>query len=99
MPKPYQKPLPEIRIAASTPDTFPAIGALGYPVFASTAAPDLADLAPHIKAYRDAYKAAGHPGKGQVFVRGADLSRRDRGAGARRGRGKRHAFLPAAIRS
>ena len=26
VPKPYQKPLPELRIAASTPDTFPAIG-------------------------------------------------------------------------
>src|SRR6202022_2330134 len=38
-PKPYQKPLPEIRIAASTPDTFAAIGALGYPVFASVRHP------------------------------------------------------------
>src|SRR5437660_9126312 len=26
VPRPYQKPLPEIRVAASTPDTFPAIG-------------------------------------------------------------------------
>ena len=68
VPKPYQKPLPEIRIAASTPDTFPAIGALGYPVFASTRHPTWTDLAPHIKAYYDAYKAAGHPGKGQVYV-------------------------------
>ena len=67
-PKPYQKPLPEIRIAASTPDTFPAIGALGYPIFASTRHPTWSDLAPHIKAYYDAYRAAGHPGKGQVFV-------------------------------
>ena len=32
------------------------------------AAPDLDRPAPHIKAYYDAYKAAGHPGKGQVFV-------------------------------
>src|SRR5437660_2562055 len=68
VPKPYQKPLPEIRIAASTPDTFPAIGALGYPVFASVRHPTWAELAPHIKAYYDAYQAAGHPGKGQVFV-------------------------------
>jgi alkanesulfonate monooxygenase SsuD/methylene tetrahydromethanopterin reductase-like flavin-dependent oxidoreductase (luciferase family) len=67
-PKPYQKPLPEIRIAASTPDTFPAIGALGYPVFASVRHPTWSELAPHIKAYYDAYQAAGHPGKGQVFV-------------------------------
>ena len=76
----------EIRIAASTPDTFPAIGALGYPVFAA-GAPSATwhELAPHIKAYHEAYKAAGHPGKGKVFVSRADLYRRDRGAGARRG--------------
>jgi alkanesulfonate monooxygenase SsuD/methylene tetrahydromethanopterin reductase-like flavin-dependent oxidoreductase (luciferase family) len=35
VPKPYQKPTPPIRIAASTPDTFPAIGRRGAPVFAS----------------------------------------------------------------
>jgi len=68
VPRPYQQPLPEIRVAASTPDTFPAIGALGYPVFASTRHPTWLELKPHIKAYYDAYKAAGHPGKGQVFV-------------------------------
>jgi alkanesulfonate monooxygenase SsuD/methylene tetrahydromethanopterin reductase-like flavin-dependent oxidoreductase (luciferase family) len=67
-PQPYQKPLPEIRIAASTPDTFAAIGALGYPVFASVRHPTWSELAPHIKNYYDAYRAAGHPGKGQVFV-------------------------------
>ena len=67
-PHAYDGRLPPIRIAASTPDTFPAIGALGYPVFASTRHPTWAELAPHIKAYYDAYKAAGHPGKGQVFV-------------------------------
>ncbi len=68
VPKPYQQPLPEIRIAASTPDTFPAIGALGYPVFASVRHPTWTELAPHIKNYYDSYAAAGHPGKGQVFV-------------------------------
>jgi alkanesulfonate monooxygenase SsuD/methylene tetrahydromethanopterin reductase-like flavin-dependent oxidoreductase (luciferase family) len=68
VPKPYQKPLPEIRIAASTPDTFPAIGSLGYPVFASTRHPTWTDLAPHIRAYYDAWKAAGHPGNGRVYV-------------------------------
>jgi alkanesulfonate monooxygenase SsuD/methylene tetrahydromethanopterin reductase-like flavin-dependent oxidoreductase (luciferase family) len=68
VPRPYQGKLPPIRIAASTPDTFPAIGALGYPVFASTRHPTWSELAPHIKAYYDAYQAAGHPGKGQVYV-------------------------------
>src|SRR5579862_3155458 len=31
-PKPYQKPYPELRIAAATPETFPQIGALGMPI-------------------------------------------------------------------
>ncbi|MBV8888088.1 MAG: LLM class flavin-dependent oxidoreductase [Alphaproteobacteria bacterium] len=68
VPKPYQKPLPPIRIAASTPDTFPAIGALGYPVFASVRHVTWPDLGPQVQSYHDAYKAAGHPGRGQVYV-------------------------------
>src|SRR5436309_2208603 len=35
VPKPFQKPTPPIRIAASTPDTFPAIGRRGAAIFAS----------------------------------------------------------------
>jgi alkanesulfonate monooxygenase SsuD/methylene tetrahydromethanopterin reductase-like flavin-dependent oxidoreductase (luciferase family) len=45
VPKPYQKPFPPIRIAASTPDTFPAIGRRGVPVFASVRHTSWADLA------------------------------------------------------
>src|SRR5207253_9005685 len=32
-PKPYQKPYPELRMAAATPETFPQIGRLGLPIF------------------------------------------------------------------
>ena len=60
--------MPPIRVAASTPDTFPAIGAAGYPVFASTRHPTWDELKPMVKAYRDAYKAAGHKGEGEVYV-------------------------------
>jgi len=68
-PKPYQKPWPEIRIAANSPDTFPAIGRLGHGVFVAVRLGTLSELGPNIKAYREAYKAAGHPGEGQVFLR------------------------------
>src|SRR6202011_1768301 len=51
VPRPDQGKFPPIRSAASPPDTFPAIGALGYPVFASTRHPTWSELAPHIKAY------------------------------------------------
>src|SRR5215469_10049552 len=68
-PKPYQKPWPEIRIAANSPDTFPAIGKLGHGVFVAVRLGTLSELAPNIRAYREAYKAAGNPGEGKVFLR------------------------------
>ncbi|MBV8935097.1 MAG: LLM class flavin-dependent oxidoreductase, partial [Alphaproteobacteria bacterium] len=68
-PKPYQKPWPEIRIAANSPDTFPAIGRLGHGVFVAVRLGTLSELAPNIKAYREGWKTAGHPGEGQVFLR------------------------------
>jgi alkanesulfonate monooxygenase SsuD/methylene tetrahydromethanopterin reductase-like flavin-dependent oxidoreductase (luciferase family) len=68
VPKPYQKPTPPIRIAASTPDTFPAIGRRGVPVFASVRHTKWADLAGQIRTYQEAWEAAGHPGHGPVFV-------------------------------
>ena len=32
-PKPYQQPHPPFRVAATTTDTFPVLGKLGYPIF------------------------------------------------------------------
>ena len=68
VPKPYQRPMPPIRIAASTPDTFLAIGRRGVPIFASTRHTTWGDLASQIQTYHDAWEEAGHPGRGQVFV-------------------------------
>src|SRR5438270_5133289 len=67
-PKPYQKPLPPIRVAASSADTFPAIGRLGYPIFVMPRG-TFSDMLPAIESYREAYSAAGHPGRGQVYMR------------------------------
>jgi alkanesulfonate monooxygenase SsuD/methylene tetrahydromethanopterin reductase-like flavin-dependent oxidoreductase (luciferase family) len=68
-PKPYQKPYPELRMAGATPETFPAIGKLGFPVFVAVRQGPFKQLVPYIEAYREAYKAAGHPGRGQVYLR------------------------------
>jgi alkanesulfonate monooxygenase SsuD/methylene tetrahydromethanopterin reductase-like flavin-dependent oxidoreductase (luciferase family) len=68
VPKPYQRPTPPIRIAASTPDTFPAIGRRGMPIFASVRHTTWSALAEQIRAYHAAWREAGHPGRGQVFV-------------------------------
>ncbi len=69
VPRPFQKPHPEIRIAGASEDTFPVLGALGYPLFVAVRSGTLSGLAPDLHAYREAYKAAGHPGKGQVHLR------------------------------
>ncbi len=69
VPKPLQKPYPPIRIAATSADTFASIGALGYPIFAAVRLGTLSELGPNIRAYRDAYAAAGHPGRGEVYLR------------------------------
>jgi alkanesulfonate monooxygenase SsuD/methylene tetrahydromethanopterin reductase-like flavin-dependent oxidoreductase (luciferase family) len=69
VPRPYQQPHPPIRIAGASEDTFPVLGALGYPLFVAVRSGSLSGLAPDLKAYRDAYHAAGHPGRGEVYLR------------------------------
>ena len=68
-PKPYQKPWPDIRIAANSADTFPRIAKLGHGVLVAVRQGTLEELEPNITAYRQAWKEAGHPGEGQVFLR------------------------------
>lgn len=69
VPKPYQSPHPPIRVAATSVDTFPTIGAEGYDIFAAVRLGTLSELAPNISAYRAAFAAAGHAGTGRVFLR------------------------------
>jgi alkanesulfonate monooxygenase SsuD/methylene tetrahydromethanopterin reductase-like flavin-dependent oxidoreductase (luciferase family) len=68
-PKPLQTPWPEIRVAAASPDTYLEVAALGHPIFVAARTGNLSELAPLVKTYRDAWKAAGHPGKGEVYLR------------------------------
>jgi alkanesulfonate monooxygenase SsuD/methylene tetrahydromethanopterin reductase-like flavin-dependent oxidoreductase (luciferase family) len=94
-PKPYQQPHPPIRIAAASPDTYPAVGARGLPLLINARLGTFSEFAPAVREYREAYKAAyvnprlgafsefapavreyreayeaaGHPGKGQVYLR------------------------------
>src|SRR5215472_16567611 len=82
VPKPYQKLTPPIRIAASTPDTFPAIGRRGLPVFASVRHTTWSDLPKQIQTYHDAWKAAGHPGPARFSFRRRPISPKPRSAPA-----------------
>ena len=69
VPKPRQKPYPPIRIAATSADTYAAIGQLGHPIFCASRVGTLSELAPNIRSYREAYAAAGHEGRAEVYLR------------------------------
>jgi len=68
-PKSWQKPWPEIRIAAASPDTYVEVAGQGHPIFVAARTGNLSELAPLVETYRAAWKEAGHPGEGQVFLR------------------------------
>jgi alkanesulfonate monooxygenase SsuD/methylene tetrahydromethanopterin reductase-like flavin-dependent oxidoreductase (luciferase family) len=69
IPKPYQQPHPPLRYAASTRETFAAMGRLGIHIFAGLGGSGVSDLAEAISEYRAAWKEAGHPGEGDVVLR------------------------------
>jgi alkanesulfonate monooxygenase SsuD/methylene tetrahydromethanopterin reductase-like flavin-dependent oxidoreductase (luciferase family) len=69
IPKPYQRPYPPIRVAATTRETFPQVGRMGHPVFIGLRGFDATEAVAHLNAYRHAWREAGHPGTGDVFLR------------------------------
>lgn len=69
VPRLFQSPHPPIRIAGASEDTFPTLGRLGFPLFVAVRSGSLAALAPDLVVYRDAYRAAGHPGRGEIHLR------------------------------
>ncbi len=69
VPKPYQAPYPELRIAVNSPDTFQQSGEQGMPIFVATRLGDLNELVPNLRVYREAWAAAGHPGQGKIYLR------------------------------
>jgi alkanesulfonate monooxygenase SsuD/methylene tetrahydromethanopterin reductase-like flavin-dependent oxidoreductase (luciferase family) len=68
-PRPYQQPMPDIRVAATSPDTFATIGKQGKPIFVAVRYETAEEIAPLVQAYRTAYRQAGHAGDGKVFLR------------------------------
>jgi alkanesulfonate monooxygenase SsuD/methylene tetrahydromethanopterin reductase-like flavin-dependent oxidoreductase (luciferase family) len=69
VPKPFQKPYPPIRMAVESHQGFVTAGKLGYPIFVSVRLGSLSDLVPLIRSYREAYRDAGHPGRGETYLR------------------------------
>ncbi len=65
VPKPFQQPTPQIRVAATSADTFVSIGKQGLPIFVAVRYETAEEIAPQIAAYREALGQ----GDGGVFLR------------------------------
>jgi alkanesulfonate monooxygenase SsuD/methylene tetrahydromethanopterin reductase-like flavin-dependent oxidoreductase (luciferase family) len=68
VPKPYQKPHPPLRVAATTQETYPLLGRLGHRLFVAVRTNSISDLKRQIGGYREAWREAGHPGQGEVAL-------------------------------
>jgi alkanesulfonate monooxygenase SsuD/methylene tetrahydromethanopterin reductase-like flavin-dependent oxidoreductase (luciferase family) len=67
LPRPTQRPRPKFYVAAlNTPESFEFAGRMGYSLMAIAFA--AARMRPLLAAYRNAWKAAGHPGRGEVMI-------------------------------
>jgi alkanesulfonate monooxygenase SsuD/methylene tetrahydromethanopterin reductase-like flavin-dependent oxidoreductase (luciferase family) len=68
MPKPYQKPHPPIRMAATTRETYPLVGRMGFPLFVAPRTVAVSDLKRFISGYHEGRAEAGHAGPGDISV-------------------------------
>src|SRR5207249_10165186 len=67
LPRPTQQPRPKFYVAAlNTPESFEFAGRMGHSVMAIALVAE--KMRPLLAAYRRAWKAAGHPGQGEVMV-------------------------------
>jgi len=66
--KPYQKPHPPLRIAATTEESYAAVGRRGLPIFLAVRTSSISELKRFIGAYHAGWREAGHPGRGEVGV-------------------------------
>ena len=67
LPRPTQQPRPKFYVAAiNTPESFEFAGRMGYSVMAIALVAER--MRPLLAAYRQAWRAGGHPGDGEVMV-------------------------------
>jgi alkanesulfonate monooxygenase SsuD/methylene tetrahydromethanopterin reductase-like flavin-dependent oxidoreductase (luciferase family) len=69
VPRPYQKPHPPIRVAATTQETFPLMGEQGHHIIVGLRGFDVHEVKAHLDVYRESWREAGHPGEGDVYLR------------------------------
>ncbi len=69
LPRPYQQPHPPLHRAASTRETFVVVGTMGLSLLVALIGTPLSELTTVIATYQEAWRAAGHPGQGEVRLR------------------------------
>jgi alkanesulfonate monooxygenase SsuD/methylene tetrahydromethanopterin reductase-like flavin-dependent oxidoreductase (luciferase family) len=69
LPKPYQEPHPPLHQAAATRETFAAAGTRGLALLVALIGTPMSELATVVAIYQAAWRAAGHPGRGEVRLR------------------------------
>ena len=67
-PKPLQNPYPQMRIAATTSETFTTLGQMGIPIFVGVRGLSLSDVAQQVVLYRDALRVSNHA-TGSILLR------------------------------
>jgi alkanesulfonate monooxygenase SsuD/methylene tetrahydromethanopterin reductase-like flavin-dependent oxidoreductase (luciferase family) len=67
-PKPFQKPHPPLRVAATTQETYAIVGRMGMPIFIAVRTTSISDLKRFIGGYHEGWREAGHPGRGEVSL-------------------------------
>src|SRR2546428_322791 len=65
-PKPFQKPHPPLRVAATTQETYPLVGRMGLPLFVAPRTISISDLGRFVRGYHEGWTAAGHAGRGDI---------------------------------
>ncbi len=68
MPKPYQKPHPPIRMAATTRETYPLVGRMGLPIFVAARSTPIAEIKRFIGGYDEGWTEGGHAGRGDIAL-------------------------------
>lgn len=97
LPRPVQPELPVWVTAASNPQTFAEAGRAGCHLLTHLLGQSAQELAPKIAAYRGAWQAAGHPGRGQVALMLHALVGDDEDAVREAARGPLKAYLRSAM--
>ena len=69
VPRPYQKPYPPIWVAATTQDTFPMVGRMGFALVTGLRGFDIPQVKLNLAAYRQALQETGQAGSGGVYIR------------------------------